>query len=318
MIRGGSDPGSLEGLLERGRGAGWAAAFAHPERAREIVIDCVLRDPRWDRQIESRAEYYAQLLLGLDAPLEAVVDAARAAPEDAISLARQVTEELARRGAPVPPELAHAELGEEMRADDSGIRPQPTIGPPPIATSASTRALLVSATPAKVRKLTNVLVQRTSSGDRDAVRMAARDGSVAARNAALRTLGRWKDATALAIVDDALDAIARGAVFRGLTSACTEYLVELGGDEALSRPPCPRWSAHGASRGTRSPGTGSSRRSWRSRGPITPSRSRPSGTARRASAPTPFGSRAAPSPTRVVASSPRTPGKTPRSGARPR
>ncbi|TMA89361.1 MAG: hypothetical protein E6J63_11525 [Deltaproteobacteria bacterium] len=61
------------GLLQRGRGAGFLWALGHAEEARPLLVRCITRDPRWDRQLESRAPYYAEIALavGLDlSPLE--------------------------------------------------------------------------------------------------------------------------------------------------------------------------------------------------------------------------------------------------------
>ena len=61
------------GLLQRGRGAGFLWSLEHAEQSRPLLVACITRDPRRDRQIESRGPYYAEiaLVVGLDlAPLE--------------------------------------------------------------------------------------------------------------------------------------------------------------------------------------------------------------------------------------------------------
>jgi hypothetical protein len=66
---------SLLGRLQRGRGAGFLSALrAPPSEVWPLLVQCITCDPRWDPQLESRAEYYADLALRmvLDlAPLEA-------------------------------------------------------------------------------------------------------------------------------------------------------------------------------------------------------------------------------------------------------
>jgi hypothetical protein len=56
------------GLLQRGRGAGYVRALGDPAGAADLVVDCIVRDPRWDHQVEARSWYYAGLVhaLGVD------------------------------------------------------------------------------------------------------------------------------------------------------------------------------------------------------------------------------------------------------------
>jgi len=62
-------PQSRLGALQRGRGDGFRAALAGGSEAAAEVIRCVLHDPRWDGQVETRDDYYARLLLALAADL---------------------------------------------------------------------------------------------------------------------------------------------------------------------------------------------------------------------------------------------------------
>lgn len=59
---------SVLGQLQRGRGDGWRRAAVSSDGG-ELLRQCLAEDPRWDRQVESRAAYYAYLAvrLGLDA-----------------------------------------------------------------------------------------------------------------------------------------------------------------------------------------------------------------------------------------------------------
>jgi len=52
-------------LLRQGRGNGFRDALGAGHLAAGDVMACVLDDPRWDRQVEQRDEYYARLLLAL-------------------------------------------------------------------------------------------------------------------------------------------------------------------------------------------------------------------------------------------------------------
>ncbi len=70
-------PGSLLGLLQRGRGQGYIDALAARRGAAETaLVECVTHDPRVDHQVESRDEYYGRCAFALRidiSPLEAVL-----------------------------------------------------------------------------------------------------------------------------------------------------------------------------------------------------------------------------------------------------
>jgi hypothetical protein len=58
---------TLMGKLQRGRGSGYLDALADDaSAARAAVIECVIKDPRWDSQVEARSTYYANLMIALD------------------------------------------------------------------------------------------------------------------------------------------------------------------------------------------------------------------------------------------------------------
>jgi hypothetical protein len=98
-------PDTSLGRLQRGLGTGarWAIAVADSS-AQEQILMCVLNDPRWDSQLDQRADYYAQLALrlGMDAePLEAFLKRSEGEDGDqdeAASLALDVLIGLAIRG----------------------------------------------------------------------------------------------------------------------------------------------------------------------------------------------------------------------------
>jgi hypothetical protein len=64
---------TLHGQLQRGLGRG-ARRAAETPGAGELVYDCVRRDPRWDRQVESRSLFYARLLLDLELPVGPIAE----------------------------------------------------------------------------------------------------------------------------------------------------------------------------------------------------------------------------------------------------
>lgn len=60
-----TESNTLLGLVQRGRGAGFEAALTQPAQARAHVVDCIVRDPRWDHQVEQRDWLYAALVAEL-------------------------------------------------------------------------------------------------------------------------------------------------------------------------------------------------------------------------------------------------------------
>lgn len=59
-----ADPNTLLGMLERGRGSGYLLAVeTAPATVWPLLIECITNDPRLDRQVEERADYYAALIL---------------------------------------------------------------------------------------------------------------------------------------------------------------------------------------------------------------------------------------------------------------
>jgi len=54
---GNAPPDSLLGQLQCGRGAGFLRALQEDASVvRPLLLDCLLHDPRWDRQVETRAD----------------------------------------------------------------------------------------------------------------------------------------------------------------------------------------------------------------------------------------------------------------------
>ena len=74
-----ADPDTLLGLLQRGRGAGYRRSLVQRDEARPLVVHCITRDPRWDRQLEERACFYAALVAELNIDLS-LLRAAYAGP----------------------------------------------------------------------------------------------------------------------------------------------------------------------------------------------------------------------------------------------
>ncbi len=64
---------TLHGQLQRGLGRAARRAAEKPG-AGEYVYECVRRDPRWDRQCESRGLYYARLMVDLELPIGPIAE----------------------------------------------------------------------------------------------------------------------------------------------------------------------------------------------------------------------------------------------------
>jgi len=87
-------------MLRSGRGEGYRAALR--TAAVEDVVACVVDDPRWDRQVENRDDYYASLLIQMDADVRPIVERilslGTAAGESTCWLPIGVLAQMARRG----------------------------------------------------------------------------------------------------------------------------------------------------------------------------------------------------------------------------
>jgi hypothetical protein len=103
--------GSLLGMLQRGRGLGHQRALTTPG-ADALVLDCLAHEPRWDRQTEQRAGYYARLVLALDVPVEAIGLGPDGpdAPGAGLSVAFETLVELSRRGSGAAASALHEYL----------------------------------------------------------------------------------------------------------------------------------------------------------------------------------------------------------------
>ncbi|MFE0044259.1 hypothetical protein [Streptomyces albireticuli] len=87
---------SLQGLLQRGRGAGALRALDEPETAAGLVRDAVRRDWRWD-SVDDRHLYLARLVHALSLPLDPLLGLL-AGDEDECERATRVLELLALAG----------------------------------------------------------------------------------------------------------------------------------------------------------------------------------------------------------------------------
>lgn len=62
-----ADPNTLIGMLQRGRGAGYLLAIeTASEKVWPLLIECITNDPRADKQVEYRADYYCSLIIEIE------------------------------------------------------------------------------------------------------------------------------------------------------------------------------------------------------------------------------------------------------------
>lgn len=94
-----------------------AEPFGCKEVARDIVVDCIVHDPRWDHQVEERGWYYASLVTELEIDLKRLRQAFTTPPDPSGDsdawLTTSVFELVARRGYP----SGIAELRLYLRSD---------------------------------------------------------------------------------------------------------------------------------------------------------------------------------------------------------
>lgn len=70
-----ADSDTLLGMLERGRGAGYLLAIETiPSTVWPLLIECITNDPRLDRQVEDRADYYSSLILETEMDITPLAD----------------------------------------------------------------------------------------------------------------------------------------------------------------------------------------------------------------------------------------------------
>jgi hypothetical protein len=95
---------SVLGLLQRGRGEGYRLVVSLPKnKAWPLLIECICNDPRLDSQVESRAEYYAEIALKIELDLSPIGDYLRKYDGSDpsgwdTSLAVKTLDELSKRG----------------------------------------------------------------------------------------------------------------------------------------------------------------------------------------------------------------------------
>ncbi len=103
---------TLKGQLQRGRGAGFLAALeVTADELCPLLLDIIANDPRWDPQVESHAEMYADLMIHARMPFAEIEQLVRAhTPSNrwfSEFLPFTVVEALGERGDPRALDLMH-------------------------------------------------------------------------------------------------------------------------------------------------------------------------------------------------------------------
>jgi len=201
-------------LLRRGRGGGYREALRAGTAASAEVVACVLDDPRWDPQVESRSEYYAHLLLALGADVGPICERAldpRGLDERDLQLPIDVLVELARRdhalardtiaaavrhGSGADRWLRIIEYEPFLRAvvDADAVFPSPperiADAAPALSASLSSEELLARVTSSRAaREARTILAMRSDPATTAALRAAAGGEAEEQRAVALRVLG---------------------------------------------------------------------------------------------------------------------------------
>jgi hypothetical protein len=92
-----SPPETVLGQLQRGRGAGWLTAANSTDGA-NVLLECLVFNPCWDYQVETRADYYGSLARQLNVSAATVASAPLEDNDDARRLRLDVLAAMARRG----------------------------------------------------------------------------------------------------------------------------------------------------------------------------------------------------------------------------
>ena len=75
--------GTLLGQIQRGRGAGFLRVLEEDRRTvHPLLLNCITHDPRWDTDVETRAEYYARLALATHLDLQSLQHYLRSTPDE--------------------------------------------------------------------------------------------------------------------------------------------------------------------------------------------------------------------------------------------
>ena len=206
QIEGAAAPGTSLGLLQRGRGAGWLQA-AESEFGRELLVACLQHEPRWDRQVESRADYYATLILHLGISLH---DFARELVDEQDRwILVEVLDAMARRGSADASQLLrlvpdHDDAPTSISATTRANRPR-RARPMTAGADASIEELLADPGRGSYPKaVLHRLRITTDPHEVAALRDASRDREHRGWHFAVRVLGIRGDTTPLGVIEDVL------------------------------------------------------------------------------------------------------------------
>ncbi|MBM7519800.1 hypothetical protein [Nocardioides nitrophenolicus] len=232
------------GMLQRGRGSGWSEAAASDSGA-ELLLACLAHEPRWDRQVESRADYYASLALHLAVPVDAL--AACANGDDDEWIVDEVIEAMARRGSVeaallrrATPDAADVNHCEPERADRGTRSPMSSM----TSVDASIEDLLGAPwTGAFPKAVVHRLRTTSDQTEVDALRRVAREVEHPGWRLAVHVLSRRGDISALDVVERVLETDESGP------ARATAYRFVTALPSAVSLPLARSWLSHTDGRG---------------------------------------------------------------------
>ena len=191
-------PDTLLGMVQRGRGAGWLAAVADPVEGRAALLACLTDDPRWDHQVESRAEFYASLAVALEVSAADIAACGDINDEDHWLVAETLTA-LSVRGDSNARELLAQRIPDTWFED---LMAEPTLPFPPL--NAPLSALLGNEHLVSHHDLMHRLRTTTDPDDLAALHEATRDPNRRGFRSAMLALAERGDTSFVTQVGDIL------------------------------------------------------------------------------------------------------------------
>lgn len=228
---------STRRLLRLGRGNGYRAALE--TRAVEDVLACVLDDPRWDRQVEERDDYYASLLIRLDADIQPIVEhiAQLEADDPRGWLPVGVLAQMTWRGHAAASAGLAQPLERAVPAPEGGAGGEPGVVAAlekRLQHASVSELIAVAQEVVPLVPLVELLLQRGVTASEPALHAAVVTAGPRSRAVALRTLGKLGHA---AYLDDAKAYLEQQKGREGtgdeLRSGFISYLAALPGDATL-------------------------------------------------------------------------------------
>jgi hypothetical protein len=211
QITGASAPNTDLGRLQRGRGSGWLRA-ADSDSGVTLFLECLQSDPRWDHQVEARADYYATLALRLSVSPGALLPVSTEDDHEGFRL--QILEAMAQRGSnEASRELALVpQVPDDREAKTVTAELAPAKTEPTHTESDAPIELLLADSQLEYRKAVLHRLRITqNTHEVEALHRASLDSGSPGWRLALRVLGSRGDTTGLPAAESVLIVDATGA-----------------------------------------------------------------------------------------------------------